>query len=107
MNIIQGIYTTILYTRITTFWDDNMNIKWTEDEKEYIRNNAATMKDVEIADELTIMSGRCVTLDAVRKVRQKLGIMKKPGRGVCALVYSPPEEAKADLSNWENESDSL
>ena len=47
-----------------------MNIKWTEDEKDYIRENAATMKDIDIAGNLTIKSGRNITLDAVRKVRQ-------------------------------------
>ena len=68
-----------------------MNIKWTEDEKDYIRENAATMKDIDIADNLTIKSGRKITLDAVRKVRQKLGIIKKPGRGVCGVVYDKTE----------------
>ena len=62
-----------------------MNIKWTESEKDYIRANAAHMKDKDLAERLTSISGRDVTLDAVRKVRQKLGITKKSGRGICGL----------------------
>lgn len=62
-----------------------MNIKWTEREKEYIRDNAATVKDKDLAANLTEMSGRKITLDAVRKIRQKLGIIKKSGRGICGL----------------------
>ena len=68
-----------------------MNIKWTEDEKDYIRENAATMKDIDIAGNLTIKSGRNITLDAVRKVRQKRGIIKNPRRGVCGVVYDKTE----------------
>ena len=68
-----------------------MNIKWTEDEKDYIRENAATMKDIDIAGNLTIKSGRNITLDAVRKVRQQLGIIKQRGRGVCGVVYEKLE----------------
>mgnify|MGYP003625245356 FL=1 len=63
-----------------------MNIKWSEDEKDFIRANAAAMKDAEMADYLTAHAGRLVTLDAIRKVRQKLGITKKPGRGICGVV---------------------
>ena len=63
-----------------------MNIKWTENEKKYIKENAHCMKDVEIAKSLTEMSGRKVTLQAVRKMRQKLGVKKKCGRGVCGLI---------------------
>ena len=65
-----------------------MNIKWSEDEKDFIRANAAAMKDAEMADYLTTHAGRLVTLDAIRKVRQKLGIAKKPGRGICGVVRS-------------------
>ncbi len=63
-----------------------MNIKWSEDEKDFIRANSAIMKDSEMADYLTRHTDRIVTLDAVRKVRQKLGIAKKPGRGICSVV---------------------
>ena len=43
------------------------------------------MKDRELAEKISEMSDRKVTLDAVRKVRQKLGIKKKQGRGICGI----------------------
>ena len=60
-----------------------MNIKWTDEDRQFIKDNAAFMKDADIAKELTEKTGRKVTLDAVRKVRQKLGIKKRHGRGIC------------------------
>lgn len=63
-----------------------MNIKWSETEKNFIRENAHRLKDSEIATELTASSGRHVTLQSVRKMRQKLGIKKLSGRGVCGVV---------------------
>ena len=80
-----------------------MNIKWTTEEKEFIKENAGFMKDKDLAQKLCDKSGRHITVDALRKVRQKLGIKKKHGRGICALVYSPLEEEKQGLSEWENE----
>ena len=65
-----------------------MNIKWTDDERQFIKDNAAFMKDKELAEKISDMSGRKVTLDAVRKVRQKLGIKKKQGRGICGIQKS-------------------
>jgi len=62
-----------------------MNVKWTEEDKAYIRENAESMKDQEIANTLTQRSGRVVSLQAVRKMRQKLGIKKKCGRGIVGL----------------------
>ena len=59
-----------------------MNIKWTDEDRKFIIDNAAFMKDADIAKELTEKTGRKVTLDAVRKVRQKLGIKKRHGRGI-------------------------
>tara|TARA_R110000824_G_scaffold128568_3_gene289470 strand:- start:2486 stop:2689 length:204 start_codon:yes stop_codon:yes gene_type:complete len=63
-----------------------MNVKWTPEEKQYIIDNSSHLKDKELSEKLTEKSGRVVTLDAVRKMRQKLGIKKKHGRGICALV---------------------
>jgi len=63
-----------------------MNIKWTENDKIFVRENAHSMKDHEIAKVLTERSGRQVTLQAVRKMRQKMGIKKKCGRGICDLA---------------------
>jgi len=63
-----------------------MNKIWQEHEKVFIKNNANILKDVELADRLSKMTGRKVTLQAVRKQRQKMGINKIPGRGRCRVV---------------------
>lgn len=63
-----------------------MNKIWNENEKNFIRNNAHVMKDRELAAKLTETTGRTVTIQAVRKQRQKLGIAKKHGRGVCGVM---------------------
>tara|TARA_R100000742_G_C4254420_1_gene72462 strand:- start:570 stop:782 length:213 start_codon:yes stop_codon:yes gene_type:complete len=68
-----------------------MNIKWTDKERQFIIDNAATMKDKDLAEKISEMADRTVTLDAVRKVRQKLGIKKKRGRGICGITQSPEE----------------
>jgi hypothetical protein len=83
-----------------------MNVKWTEEEKDYIRDNAQTMKDKDLAKNLSDMSGRTITVDALRKVRQKLGIKKKHGRGICALVYSPVEKNESGSLDGEYNSGS-
>jgi len=62
-----------------------MNQKWTYEQKEYIRANAADVTDKQIAIELSKMAGRKVTLSAVRKTRQRMGIKKASGRGISAL----------------------
>jgi len=63
-----------------------MNIKWSDAEKGFVRDNACRLKDIEIAKELTARSGRQITLHSVRKMRQKLGIKKLSGRGRCGVV---------------------
>tara|TARA_R110000744_G_scaffold138442_1_gene249264 strand:+ start:2289 stop:2495 length:207 start_codon:yes stop_codon:yes gene_type:complete len=68
-----------------------MNIKWTEKERQFIIDNAATMKDKDLAEKISQIADRTVTLDAVRKVRQKLGIKKKRGRGICGIRQTPEE----------------
>ena len=80
-----------------------MNVKWTVEEKEFIKKNAAFMKDRDLARSLEERSGRSVSVDALRKVRQKLGVKKKHGRGVCALVYSSLKETTSSHAEWENE----
>jgi len=63
-----------------------MNNKWTENDKNFLRDNASKMKDIEIAEALTKSSGRIVSLEAVRKMRQKLGVKKASGRGIVKVV---------------------
>lgn len=60
-----------------------MNSKWKETEKQYIRENYDKMTDKMIALELTSLAKRKITLYAVRKVRQEMGLAKASGRGVC------------------------
>jgi transposase len=71
-----------------------MNIKWTDEDRQFIKDHAAFMKDVDIAKELEEKTGRKVTLDAVRKVRQKLGIKKKHGRGICGVIKQDVNKSK-------------
>lgn len=73
-----------------------MNRIWTDAERQFVIENANVMKDSEIAVHLTRISGRMVSLQAVRKQRQKLGIAKKPGRGICSVVKQ--EENPLDIS---------
>lgn len=69
-----------------------MNRIWTDAEKLFIRNNCRLLKDAEIAIALTRISGRTVTVDAVRKARVRMGIKKKHGRGVCEVAsFLPPK----------------
>ena len=63
-----------------------MNKVWSESEKDFIKNNAGIMTDNILAIKLSQITGRNVTLQAVRKQRQKLGIAKIPGRGKCGIV---------------------
>ena len=62
-----------------------MNKVWTDYEKEFIRVNADRLKDVELLERLRSISERVITLNSLRKVRQSLGIKKKPGRGICSI----------------------
>jgi hypothetical protein len=65
-----------------------MNKVWTDEEKQYIRQNASTMKDGELSQRIKEMRGKPISVQAVRKMRQKLGIFKAKGRGKCQVVTS-------------------
>ena len=73
-----------------------MNQVWKEHEKTFIKDNAQTMKDKELAAKLTKITGRNVTIQAVRKQRQKLGITKKQGRGICGVVQKEEKPTTSD-----------
>ncbi len=73
-----------------------MNKVWTPTEKEYIRLNAATKKDKDIAAHLSVTSNRKISLQAVRKQRQKMGLAKQAGRGKCGLKR---DEVKVVVTN--------
>jgi hypothetical protein len=61
------------------------NLVWTDAQKEFIRANADKLKDVELAVALSKICQRHVTLNSVRQTRQRLGIRKKQGRGICEI----------------------
>ena len=62
-----------------------MNNRWTSKDKQFIRENAHCIKDIDLAKELSLRNQRVISLDAVRKLRERLGIIKKSGRGRCEL----------------------
>lgn len=62
-----------------------MNRVWTEQETEFVRQNAGILTDKEGSERLSRITGRNVTLHSWRKQRQKIGISKMPGRGICKI----------------------
>ena len=62
-----------------------MNQVWSTAEKEFIKDAAGRLTDEAGAIELSKVCGRIVTVNAWRKQRQKMGIKKNPGRGVCSI----------------------
>lgn len=62
-----------------------MRKNWTEVEKEYIRLNAHLIHDEVLAQKLSVMSGRTITTNALRKQRRKIGLKKSSGRGICKI----------------------
>ena len=74
-----------------------MNNVWKNIEKEYIRVNASTMKDEEMVPKLEQLTGRSISLQALRKQKRKLGIIKKRGRGHCEVVVNPINAGKRGI----------
>jgi hypothetical protein len=64
-----------------------MNLIWSDDEREFVRANAALLHDAEIAARLTFATDRFVTAAAVRQQSRVMGIRKMPGRGVCRIDW--------------------
>ena len=62
-----------------------MNNRWSSEDKQFVREHAHNTKDKDLAKELSLRNQRNISLDAVRKLRQRLGIIKKSGRGRCEL----------------------
>ena len=62
-----------------------MNIKWNQADKQFVKDNAWNFKDKDLATALSERKQRSVSIDAVRKLRQRMGIFKKSGRGRCEL----------------------
>lgn len=70
-----------------------MNEVWNTFEEDFIRQNADTMTDKNGAAKLSEIVGRIVTVYSWRKKRQKLGLRKAPGRGVCKLAREVAPDA--------------
>lgn len=59
---------------------------YTDAQKQFVRDNANIMKDVDVAASLSRISGRPVSIHAVRHLRHKLGIRKRRGKGFCEVL---------------------
>ncbi len=64
-----------------------MNQIWTPMEEQFIRENADKVTDEVGAAQLSNIIGRHISVYAWRKKRQKMGMTKAPGRGVCRVIY--------------------
>lgn len=54
--------------------------KWSEAEREYIRNESGSLSDKEIARILSEKTGQVITRSMVRQQRRKIGSVKSNGR---------------------------
>ena len=59
--------------------------KWTDEEKAFVKHYAGHLTDDQLTEELSTRRDEPISKAAVRKMRQRLGVAKKCGRGVCAL----------------------
>ena len=74
-----------------------MNRRWSDKEREYIKLNAGILTDKQMAAQLCRITKRHITLQSVRKQRQKMGIKKKHGRGVCGIQVNSNGDAHFGL----------
>lgn len=59
--------------------------KWTDLERNFIRENADKLTDEEGAKKLQELSGRLITIHAYRRQRNRMNIVKRSGRGYCKI----------------------
>jgi hypothetical protein len=67
--------------------------KWSNAEKEYIKENCGDFSDKKIASEMSRISGENITSDMIRQQRRKMRVIKKKGR---------PPKNKDIITNTEN-----
>lgn len=60
--------------------------RWTTEEHNFIKNNSSTLTDHNLALAFSKAFGRTVNVDCIRKQRQRLGIKKRGGRGICSIL---------------------
>jgi hypothetical protein len=58
----------------------NTRKKWQYFVADYVKNNHINTKDIDMAREISEITGKWCTLESVRKIRQRLGLKKKEGR---------------------------
>ena len=67
--------------------------KWNDAEVQYIKDNANSMKDEDLAMNINRITGSSdITVAMVRRQRRKLNIAKTRGRRVNKIVNSTPVE---------------
>jgi hypothetical protein len=62
---------------------------WSDAVKKFVRENASLLKDEQIAATISRLTGKPVSVQAVRALRVRLGIEKRMGRGYCEVVVRP------------------
>jgi hypothetical protein len=64
--------------------------KWTEELFDVIREKAQNMTDETLAYEIMKLTGKTMTLGAVRKMRQRIGVKKVGGRVPHVVATQEP-----------------
>jgi len=57
-----------------------MNRVYTQEELDFVRDNAVALTDLRLTDAFNDQFGKAVSFSAIRKLRQRLGVVKKHGR---------------------------
>lgn len=70
-----------------------MNIKWSEEEKNYLIANVHSKSDKVIAEEMRRMFKKSFTTKSVEHFRRSMGIMKSRGRHSKVVGYKLPSVA--------------
>lgn len=57
-----------------------MNKVYTQEELDFVKDNASILTDSRLTDAFNDQFGKAVSFSAIRKLRQRLGVVKKNGR---------------------------
>jgi len=57
-----------------------MNKVYTKEELDFVKDNASILTDSRLTDAFNDQFGKTVSFSAIRKLRQRLGVVKKNGR---------------------------
>lgn len=60
--------------------------KWTSSDLDFIKNNCSIMKDNELAQQLSVITGDNITVAMIRNQRRKAGLSKNRGRKPQKLI---------------------